>query len=150
MLYSPGYALEDRSIFTASAVPSLPMNDEPIRLDRLPRMDPDVVAQVHDRYFDELFRYARYRVSSPDIAEDIVADVFIRLLEAARKGKSPHSNLRGWLLSTCSHAVNDHFRSCTRGRRSHWPTHLPRMTPAQPRRSQAANERPISKQLLLN
>jgi RNA polymerase sigma-70 factor (ECF subfamily) len=110
MLYSPGHVLPIHSIFTASYIPGLPMNDKPIRLDRLARMDPDVVSQVHDRYFDELFRYARYRVSSPDVAEDIVSEVFIRLLEAVRKGKSPNRNLRGWLLSTCSHTVNDHFR----------------------------------------
>lgn len=110
MLYSPGYASPILSSFSLIGYPGLPMSDKPIRLDRLARMDPDVVAQVHDRYFDELFRYARYRVSNDAVAEDIVSDVFIRLLEAAKKGKSPHTNLRGWLLSTCSNTVNDHYR----------------------------------------
>jgi RNA polymerase sigma-70 factor (ECF subfamily) len=86
------------------------MSNEPINLHRLAQMDPDVVAEVHDRYFAELFRYARYRVSRSDAAEDIVSDVFVRLLEAVKRGKGPHSNLRGWLLSTCSNTINDYFR----------------------------------------
>jgi RNA polymerase sigma-70 factor (ECF subfamily) len=90
------------------------MSDEPINLDDLARMDPDAIAHVHDTFFPELFRFARYRVSSPDVAEDIVSDVFIRLLEAVKRGRSPSSNLRGWLLSTCSHAVNDYFRRAYR------------------------------------
>jgi RNA polymerase sigma-70 factor (ECF subfamily) len=86
------------------------MNEPPINLDALARGDPAVISEVHARYYPELYRYARYRVTDPDIAEDIVGDVFIRLLEAVGLRKGPRQNLRGWLLGTCSHVVSDHFR----------------------------------------
>jgi RNA polymerase sigma-70 factor (ECF subfamily) len=110
MLYSPGYAALGHPTVAAFFAPDGLMNDEPIDLGRLARMDPDAIAQAHDRFFAELYRYVRYRVPSEDVAEDIVSDVFIRLLDAIRRGKSPHTNLRGWLLSTSSNAVNDFFR----------------------------------------
>lgn len=110
MLYSLEYAASKPCLLAISYAPDSVMSDESINLKRLAQMDPRAVAEVHDRYFAELFRYARYRVSSPDVAEDIVSDVFVRLLEAVGGGKTPHTNLRGWLLSTCSNAVNDYFR----------------------------------------
>src|SRR5690606_36581708 len=43
-------------------------------------------------------------------AEDLASDVFMRLLEAAHKNQAPQSSLKGWLIATASHAVNDHLR----------------------------------------
>jgi RNA polymerase sigma-70 factor (ECF subfamily) len=49
-------------------------------------------------------------VSDEVTAEDIAADVFMRLLEAVHNSRGPYSNLRGWLLRTTANIVNDHFR----------------------------------------
>jgi RNA polymerase sigma-70 factor (ECF subfamily) len=110
MLYSPACVAFSHLKLVSRCSSVMPMNDEQTNLKRLAQMDPRAVTEVHDRHFAELFRYAHYRVSSPEVAEDIVSDVFVRLLEAAKRGKAPHSNLRGWLFSTCSNAINDHFR----------------------------------------
>lgn len=73
-------------------------------------LDAQVIGAVYDRYFPELFRYARYRLNDDHLAEDIASDVFVRLLEAARSGRGPQTNLKAWLLGTASHAVTDHLR----------------------------------------
>lgn len=77
---------------------------------RLNTLDPSVIAAIHERYFVEIFRFARFRVSDEITAEDIAGDVFMRLLEAVHKGNGPHTNLRGWLLRTTANVINDHFR----------------------------------------
>jgi RNA polymerase sigma-70 factor (ECF subfamily) len=38
----------------------------------------------------------------------------VRLLEAVKKRRGPHSNVKGWLLATASHAVTDHLRNVYR------------------------------------
>ncbi len=48
------------------------------------------------------------------MAEDLSSDVFVRLLEALNKGRGPQTNLKGWLLSTASHAVADYLRQAYR------------------------------------
>jgi RNA polymerase sigma-70 factor (ECF subfamily) len=53
-------------------------------------------------------------LNDEQVAEDISSDVFVRLLEAARKGRGPQTNLKGWLLSTASHAITDHLRQAYR------------------------------------
>ncbi len=79
-------------------------------LDGLQRLDSQSIGAIYDRYFPEVYRYVRYRISDETIAEDIASDVFVRLLEASQKNKGPQTNLRGWLVATASNAVNDHHR----------------------------------------
>lgn len=80
-------------------------------ISRLNTLDPQAITEIHGRYFSEVYRFALFRVSNKEIAEDIASDVFIRLLEAVHDGRGPHTNLRGWLIRTTANIVNDHFRS---------------------------------------
>ena len=76
----------------------------------LQQLDPNTVGFVYDRYFKDVYRYVRYRINDDAVAEDVSSDVFVRLLEALKKGKGPQSNVRGWLIATASNVVNDHLR----------------------------------------
>lgn len=87
------------------------MSVETSEIDRLNTLDPTAIANVHDRYYPEVYRFARFRVSDGILAEDIASDVFMRLLEAVHSGRGPHTNLRGWLLRTTANIVNDHYRN---------------------------------------
>ena len=79
-------------------------------MDGLRRLDPHTIGAIYDQYFPEVYRYVRYRFNDDSVAEDIASDVFVRLLEAVKKGQGPQSNLKGWLISTASNAVNDQLR----------------------------------------
>lgn len=79
-------------------------------LDSLQRLDSQAIGAIYDQYFSEVYRYVRYRINDDAVAEDIASDVFVRLLEASQKRQGPQSSLKGWLIATASHAVNDHLR----------------------------------------
>jgi RNA polymerase sigma-70 factor, ECF subfamily len=79
-------------------------------LDGLRELNPQVLSAIHSRYYAEIFRYASYRLGDPNAAEDIAAETFLRLIEALHNGKGPKTSLRGWLMGTASHLVNDFFR----------------------------------------
>ena len=79
-------------------------------LDGLQRLDSQAIGAIYDQYFAEVYRYVRYRINDDTVAEDIASDVFVRLLEAVQKRQGPQSSLKGWLIATASHAVNDHLR----------------------------------------
>ena len=79
-------------------------------LDGLLKLDSQAIGAIYDQYFSEVYRYIRYRINDDAIAEDIASDVFVRLLESAQKRQGPQSSLKGWLIATASHAVNDHLR----------------------------------------
>jgi RNA polymerase sigma-70 factor (ECF subfamily) len=86
------------------------MSAELSELDSLRSLDPKAITSIHNRYFPEVYRFARFRVSDEVTAEDIAGDVFMRLLEAVHNGRGPETNLRGWLLRTTANIVNDYFR----------------------------------------
>ena len=84
--------------------------DERQALDGLQRLDSQAIGAIYDQYFPEVYRYVRYRINDDRTAEDIASDVFVRLLEATQKKQGPQSSLKGWLIATASHSVNDHLR----------------------------------------
>jgi len=86
------------------------MTTDSFELDKLNSLDPQAISAIHDEYYTDVYRFARFRVSDESTAEDITGEVFIRLLEAVHKGRGPRINLRGWLLRTTANIVNDFFR----------------------------------------
>ncbi len=84
--------------------------DEHRALDGLQSLDSQAIGAIYDQYFSEVYRYVRYRINDDAAAEDIASDVFIRLLEAVQKRQGPQSSLKGWLIATAAHAVNDYLR----------------------------------------
>lgn len=88
--------------------------DELQTLDGLRNLDSQTIGAIYDKYFPEVYRYVRYRLSDEHVAEDIASDVFVRLLEASQNGRGPQSNLKAWLFSTAAHIVTDHLRRAYR------------------------------------
>lgn len=86
------------------------MSVQKTEIDRLNSLDPEEISAIHTRYYPEVFRFARFRVSDEVIAEDIAGDVFMHLLEAVHHGHGPVTNLQGWLIRTTANIVNNHFR----------------------------------------
>jgi RNA polymerase sigma-70 factor (ECF subfamily) len=87
------------------------MVDASSEIDGLNSLDPHIITAIHNRYYPDIYRFARFRVTDEAVAEDIAAEVFMRLLEAVHHRRGPSVNLRGWLLRTTSNIINDHFRN---------------------------------------
>src|SRR5262245_15592536 len=56
--------------------------------------DDRAISQIYERYSAPIYRYALFRVRETELAEDIRADVFVRMLEGM-----PRYEDRGWPLS---------------------------------------------------
>ena len=84
--------------------------DEHLALEGLRNLDSQSIGAIYDQHFSEIYRFVRYRIHDDGIAEDITSDVFVRLLEAARKNQGPQTSLKGWLIATASNVVTDHLR----------------------------------------
>lgn len=78
--------------------------------DGLRALDAQTISEVHNRYYPAIYRYLRYRLGDELAAEDLSAEVFVRLLEALHVGRGPNNNLRGWLMGTAAHIANDYYR----------------------------------------
>lgn len=86
------------------------MNRAETILARARQFDPRSLADIHDELYPIVYRYVRYRLDDEQVCEDITSEVFLRLLKALRQKSGPTENLRGWMLGTASHLVNDYLR----------------------------------------
>ncbi len=91
-----------------------PPFDEQHALKGLREMDAVAITAIHNHFYPDIFRFAQYRLNNVHLAEDITADVFMRLLEAVNEGRGPRTTLRGWLMATASNMVSDHYRKSYR------------------------------------
>ncbi len=104
------------------------INDENA-INGLKELDRQVIGEIYDQYFSDVYRYIFYRVSDATQAEDISSDVFLRLIEASQSGKGPQTNLKGWLIATASHIVADQFRKKYRRPEEEIPDEMPDQAP---------------------
>ncbi len=86
------------------------MLDEGLLIRRASQNDPDALAQIYDAYSARIYNYIYHRTGDHDVAEDMTAEVFLRMLEAIRKGRPPRVSLGAWLYRIAHNLVVDHFR----------------------------------------
>lgn len=68
------------------------------------RSDPDAFAHFYDRYEMAVVGYFAGRISDPELAADLTAEVFAAALRAATRYRPVHATAAGWLL-TIAHNV---------------------------------------------
>jgi RNA polymerase sigma-70 factor (ECF subfamily) len=84
--------------------------DEAALLDRIRQYDTEALAQVYDEYYERIYRYVYRYLGQVDAAEDLTANVFLRLLKAVQSGSCPRTNLSAWLYRVAHNLVVDAFR----------------------------------------
>jgi len=72
--------------------------------------DMQALAQIHDRFYQQVWRYVNYRINDIQVSEDIVSEVFLGFIAYFKKPSAKIENLRGWLMGTANHMVMDHWR----------------------------------------
>lgn len=86
------------------------VQDELLLLHRAKSLDQDALAQVHEQYYDAIYRYMAYRENDLLMAEDLTSEVFIRFLHAIQQKNAPQNTIRGWLFGTASLILKEHYR----------------------------------------
>jgi RNA polymerase sigma-70 factor, ECF subfamily len=89
-------------------------SDQQDLLERAARRDPAALSMLYDQYVDRIYSYIYHRVGQVELAEDLTGQVFIRMLEAVRKGYSWRSSFSGWLYRIAHNLVIDHYRRRSR------------------------------------
>ena len=75
------------------------------------RWDESALADIYDTYSPLIYRYVYRKTGDRDIAQDLTAETFHRLLKGLRRGAGPHDHLSGWLYRVAHNLVVDHYRS---------------------------------------
>jgi RNA polymerase sigma-70 factor (ECF subfamily) len=68
------------------------------------------LSALYDRYEVKIYSYIYRRTGQQSLAEDLTAQVFLKMLEAIQNRKAWHSSFSGWLYRIAHNLVIDYYR----------------------------------------
>ena len=90
------------------------METESSLLSAAKMMNEEALVKIFDLYAPALYSYAVRFCGDPVLADHIVGDVFVKLLEQLAVGNGPSTNLRAYLYESTYHQMIDEVRSSQR------------------------------------
>ncbi len=76
--------------------------------------DKKAIAVLYDQHHQAVYRYIFYRVSDPAAAEDLAAEVYIRMIRKLPTYRDRGKPILAWLYTIARNLVVDHHRSLDR------------------------------------
>lgn len=76
--------------------------------------DEQALGQLYDAYVDRIYRYVLYRVSNPEIAEDLTSEVFLRVVEGLPGYQDREIPFVAWLYRIAHSRLVDYYRKSQR------------------------------------
>lgn len=86
------------------------MPDEGRLIRRAREYDPQALALLYRRHVGAIYRYVHLRVGREDLAEDLTADVFVKMLEGIGSFEYRGVPFAAWLFRIAHDRVVDYFR----------------------------------------
>jgi len=86
------------------------VRDDRLLLERAREYDPEALGEIYDGYSEKIYHYIYRYLGEARLAEDLTAQVFLKLLEAIKASKGPRTHLSAWLYRVAHNLVVDHFR----------------------------------------
>lgn len=90
------------------------MNADLTLLDSAKKMNGEALIKIFDLYSRALYNYALRLCGDPVLADNVVGDVFSKLLEQFSAGHGPNANLRAYLYEMAYHIIVDDARYARR------------------------------------
>lgn len=84
--------------------------DEEQLLAKAMQFDDAALGELYDRYETKIYGYIYRRTGDQVLAEDLTAQVFLKMLESIRDQKAWHSSFSGWLYRIAHNLVVDTYR----------------------------------------
>jgi RNA polymerase sigma-70 factor (ECF subfamily) len=86
------------------------LEDETLLIERA-KEDPEALRVVFDHYFPRLYSYVSYRVGHKQDTEDLVSDIFLRVVDKIRDFEWQREGSFGaWIFSIARNLVIDFYR----------------------------------------
>lgn len=89
-------------------------SDESQLIERAKQHDPEAISELYNRHVDRIYQYVRSRTSETAVAEDITADVFLRVLESLAAYDDHGVPFAAWLYRIAQARIIDYWRRTQR------------------------------------
>lgn len=87
---------------------------EKLLLARIHSGDEAAFVETYEHFAPKIYRHALFRTSSPQVAEDIMSETFIRAWESVRVKAAEIRHLKAFLYRVADNLIIDHYRKNAR------------------------------------
>jgi RNA polymerase sigma-70 factor (ECF subfamily) len=87
--------------------------------------DTAALGALYDRYSPAIYAYLYRRTGNAELARDLTADVFVKVIEAIQGHRVWRESFTGWLYRIAHNLLVDHVRAVKRRPQSELPDTLP-------------------------
>ncbi len=74
------------------------------------KQNPESFGELYNYYFPKVYAFVASKIEEKDLAEDIVSDVFIKILENLGRYEWRGLPFGAWVFRIARNAINDYFR----------------------------------------
>lgn len=82
----------------------------PDLIDRARQLDQQALSAIYERYASDIYRYIYYKVHDSELARDLQADVFLRMLEGIARYEDRGWSISAWLYKIAHDRTIDSLR----------------------------------------
>ncbi|HXE58338.1 MAG TPA: RNA polymerase sigma factor [Gemmatimonadales bacterium] len=82
----------------------------PPRADPAVRSDAAILTGWYEAHGPAVYRFLRFQVATPDLAEELTAETFFRACRAAARYRPERAGARSWLVAIARNVLRDHRR----------------------------------------
>lgn len=104
------YKIKDLVIVALEKQNSLPPN-----IVEMAKTDSDAFAQLYDFYLPKVYAFVMSKIGVRDVAEDIVSDVFMKVLDNLPKYQDRGLPFSAWLFTVARNVIFDHYAKSKKG-----------------------------------
>ncbi len=87
-----------------------PISDERAIIMQARQGNEEAISTLYETYLQAIFEYIRYRVDSTVLAEDLTAEVFLRMVRNLPAYEEKGIPFRAWLYRIAANLLIDHYR----------------------------------------
>lgn len=70
----------------------------------------DFLFRIYDEYYSKLYKYVLFRVGDPDIAEDLVSEIFKKILQKYNTYNPQIAKLSTWLFTVANNTIINYYK----------------------------------------
>lgn len=86
------------------------MEDEQLLAEQA-KTDEEAFSKLYEKYLPQIFGYVARRLGNRAEAEDLVSNIFLRVLENIKSFNPAKSNFKSWLYTITTRMMIDYFRT---------------------------------------
>jgi len=93
------------------------MTDKPDALLAQARSDAGALGLLYEAHYERIYRYCAHRLLSPELAEDLTSEVFMKMAAEIRSCRgTTRAAFAAWLYRIACNCINAHMRKAKRRR----------------------------------